>query len=279
VDSEQLRPTASREELYEDDLLEETREALGAQLRQWLMRLSNTGPERLGQFLRIHHLGVKAMAVHDGAMLRVIERWWPMETNTGPMTLAQFRSLHPVARYTSTTQEFRELGAVAGAQGIGLINGGYAYDIEIMRRLPELDPRIEVRRLDPGELTTRLEEPDPATRLRTAPFLDLAANVLRPLNCDVLLRGYEPDGVTALYPVGRAAIAAEEMRAARSAAGAPWAGVLSAVDDGQRQERPQLVLNARNPVVAKAMSVPDPHLAALGVQALYGQALLRGTTR
>ena len=44
VDTTELRPTASREALYDDGLLEATREALGDQLRGWLVRLGSTGP-------------------------------------------------------------------------------------------------------------------------------------------------------------------------------------------------------------------------------------------
>jgi molecular chaperone HtpG len=40
--------------------------------------------------------------------------------------------------------------------------------------------------------------------------------------------------------------------------------------------RPQLVLNLRNPVVRRIADLGDPSLAGLGVQALYGQALLQG---
>ena len=74
VDTSELRPTASREALYEDGLLEATREALGDQLRGWLVRLAGTDPRRLAEFLRIHHLGVKALALHDDEMLRLVEQ-------------------------------------------------------------------------------------------------------------------------------------------------------------------------------------------------------------
>ncbi len=57
VDAAELRPTASREALYDDDLLEHTRDALGAQLREWLVKLAATDPARLRGFLRLHHLG------------------------------------------------------------------------------------------------------------------------------------------------------------------------------------------------------------------------------
>ena len=47
VDTTELRPTASREALYEDGLLESVREAIGDQLRGWLEGLND---EDLGRY-------------------------------------------------------------------------------------------------------------------------------------------------------------------------------------------------------------------------------------
>ena len=49
VDATELRPTASREALYEDGLLESVREALGDQLRGWLVRLAARDPRPAGR--------------------------------------------------------------------------------------------------------------------------------------------------------------------------------------------------------------------------------------
>jgi molecular chaperone HtpG len=192
------------------------------------------------------------------------------------MTLAEFRRWHPVVRYTATADEFRELAAVAAAQNFGLVNGGYAYDIEIMRRLPLLDPAISVRRLEPAELTTCFEPPDPDLETRLRPFLRLAADTLHALGCAVVPRSFDPPTLPALYMLSREAAQAQEMRSARSAANDLWAGVLGAVDSTAETDRPQLILNLRNPVVRRVAEAPDPSLAALGVQPLYGQALLSG---
>ena len=115
VDASELRPTASREALYEDGLLESVREALGNQLRGWLVRLAARDPHRLAEFLSIHRLGVKALALFDDEMLRMVDQWLPVETNVGPMTLADFRERYGVLRYSPTPDQFRQLAAVAAA--------------------------------------------------------------------------------------------------------------------------------------------------------------------
>src|SRR4051812_47065069 len=122
VDTTELRPTASREALYDDSLLDEVRTTLGEGLRGWLTRLGAQEPARLQEFLSIHHLGVKALAVHDDEMLRLMYDWWPFETNVGPLTLAEFHDRYAVVRYTASVDEFRQLSAVAAAQQIPLVD-------------------------------------------------------------------------------------------------------------------------------------------------------------
>ncbi|MCG5217494.1 HSP90 family protein [Streptosporangium sp. KLBMP 9127] len=276
VDAGELRPTASREALYDDDLLEHTRTVLGARLREWLVALAETDPARLRGFLRLHHLGVKALALHDDDMLRLVDRWLEFETSDGPMTLAQFRLRHPHGRYTAGVDEFRQLSSVAGAQGVGLINAGYVYDSEILQRLPRIDPEIRVDRLDPAELATQLGPVDPGTELSVRAFLAAAARALEPLGCEVVLRDFDPASLPALYLTSRAAQHQEELREAREGSDELWADVLGAMEQVVPAARPRLVLNHRNPLVRRVAALPDASLAGTAVEALYGMALLHG---
>jgi molecular chaperone HtpG len=276
VNAGELRPTASREALYEDGLLDATREALADQLRGWLVTLSTTHPRRLAEFLDIHHLGVKALALHDDEMLRLVEQWWPMETNAGRMTLAEFRARHGVLRYAATLDEFRQLAAVAGAQDLALVNGGYTYDSEIIERLAGLDRTIAVERLEPTDLTTRFDSLPPDVELGLRPFLAAAQRRLDRLGCEVLVRAYEPAALPALFLVTRSATFHAELQATREGADELWGGVLDALADPGPPDRPQLVLNHRNALVRRITALADPELVALAVEALYGQALLLG---
>lgn len=277
VDTTELKPTASREALYADDLLESTREALGAQLQAWLVRLSRRDPARLRRFLDIHNLGVKALALHDDDMLRLVEQWWPMETNVGRLTLAEFRKRYGVLRYVSTMDEFRQVGSVAAAQDLPVINGGYTYDTEIIERLPTVDREVLIERLEPTDLTTQFASLDPATELALRPFLTTAQRVLDGLGCEVVVREFDPASTPALYLVSRSAAVADQLSRAREVADELWAGVLEALaDSATTTDRPQLVVNYRNPLVRRVAAVTDPELTRLAVEAIYGQALMRG---
>ncbi|MEV4507768.1 HSP90 family protein [Dactylosporangium sp. NPDC049525] len=275
-DAGELRPTASRESLYEDQLLESTREALGEQLRGWLVRLATRDPRRLTEFLEIHHLGVKALAVHDDEMLRLVERWWPMETNTGRMTLADFRAAHGLVRYTVQVDEFRQIGAVAAAQGMPVVNAGYVYDAQLIERLPLIEPGALIERLEPSDLTTHFDALEPGLELARRPFVARAQRAMDRLGCEVVLRSFDPAGMPAMYLVNRSAMFAAELRATRERVDEVWADVLDALARTDDEDRPQLVLNHRNPLVRRVSELADEDLVRLAVEGLYGQALLLG---
>ncbi|MEV6303717.1 HSP90 family protein [Actinoplanes sp. NPDC051861] len=276
VDSAELRPTASRESLYDDGQLAETREAIADQIRGWLVRLSATDPRRLGEFLRVHHLAVKALALHDDEMLHLVEQWYPMRTNMGEITLAEFRERFGTLRYAATDDEFRQLAAVAAAQDVGLINGGYVYDADLIERLAATDPQTTAERLDPADLTTRFLPLDAETELRLRPFLAIAQRRLDRLGCEVVVRAFDPVTLPALYLVSRAAAFQEEFTASRDQADDLWGGVLDALSRTVPTDRPQLVLNHRNPLVRRVAALADAELAGLAVESLYGQALMLG---
>lgn len=61
-----------------------------------------------------------------------------------------------------------------------------------MKRLPLLDPAIKVQALEPTDLATQFDPPDPATEQRLRPLLEAASAALAPMGCDVLVRGVRP---------------------------------------------------------------------------------------
>jgi molecular chaperone HtpG len=276
VNAGELRPTAGREALYDDELLESTRAALGDSVRHWLVRLAETDPARLRSFLRLHHLGVKSMALHDADMLRLVDQWLEFETSAGPMTLREFRRRHPEGRFTASVEEFQRLSAVAGAQGVGLVNGGYVYDTAIIERLPEIDPGAVLKRLDAAELSTHFGIVEPAAELRLRPFLAAAQKAVEGLGCEIVLRDFDPASLPALYLTSRAAQHQAQFEEARQGADELWADVLGALSGTAATDRPQLVLNHRNPLTRRITALTEDGLIELAVQGLYGQALLLG---
>jgi molecular chaperone HtpG len=278
LDAGELRPTAGREQLYEDDLLASTREALGGRLRDWLRRLAATSPERLSAFLAVHYRGVMALALHDVEILRLVDEWIPFETSEGAVSLGEFRRRHRTVHYTANGEEFRQLASIAAAQGMGLVNGAYTYHTEVLRRLRRIDPDVVVRRLDPEDLATRFDVLGPAAEFAARDFLGIAREALASRGCEPVLRSFSPASLPVLFLEGADARLAAGLRAAREEADGVWAELIEAGAPEEEDEPslPLLVFNYRNPLVARLTSTVDARIVALSVDALYGYAMLAG---
>ncbi len=272
IDAES-RPTASRESLYEDDTLAAVRDALAGQLRAWIARIAASDPELLHRFLQAHHLSVKSLAVHDDEILRMLLPWLPFETTDGHCTLDEFSRTHRTVLVTSSVEEFRQVAAIASAAGLGVVNGGYTYDRELVHRLSEIRPEVSVADLDPATLTAHLDPVDRETELAAAAYLALARDALAVFDCDVALRAFQPASAPALLVDSREARHERtRSRLAREQEGGLWGDILGAL----RQEAPraQLILNQLNPLVRTAVAIDEPELARTSAEALYGQAAL-----
>jgi molecular chaperone HtpG len=272
IDTDTLKPTASREALYEDETLAAVREALGTRIRDWLTGLAAQEPQRLTAFLAVHALGVKALARHDRELLGMMLPYLRFESTDGLATLTEFARNHPHVHVSPTVEEFRQVAPIASAQGIGVINGGYTYDSELVALLPELMPGVTVEELDASVVTAALDPVDPAAELALVGFLALARTTLDPLDCDVILRAFHPVSVAALHLDSRAA-RTERTRAEIAAdADELWAEILGALSSSA--PRAQLVLNHHSPIVRRLARIQDQALLAAAIESLYGQALL-----
>jgi molecular chaperone HtpG len=272
LDTDSLRPTASRESLYEDETLAAVREALGERIRSWLTGLAAGDPERLAAFLSVHHLGVKSLARHDREMLRTMLPWLPFETTDGRLSLEEFAQRHPVVHFTRTVEEYRQVAPIASAQGVGVINGGYTYDSELVEALPSVRPGTVVAELDADTVTAHLDAVDPAEELALSGFLAIARAKLDPLQCDIVLRSFHPLSVPALHLDDRAARHEQARAEAEEQADDLWAGILGSLRG--TAPRARLVLNHLNPLIRRISSLGDPELIGTATESLYGQALL-----
>ncbi|ARE75694.1 HSP90 family protein [Streptomyces sp. Sge12] len=272
LDTDTLRPTASRENLYDDETLAAVRDALGARVRGWLAELAASDPDRLAAFLQVHHLGVKSMARHDPDLLGLMLPWLPFETSDGSMSLQEFAAAHTDIHFTRTVEEFRQIAPIAAAHGLGVINAGYTYDADLLALLPAVRPELKVTELDAGAVTERLDPVPTSAELALAPFLATARTRLEPQSCDVVLRAFQPVAVPALYLDDRQARQERDRTAALESADSLWSGILGALRGSAPRAR--LVLNHNNPLIRRIAALPDEALTGTAVESLYGQALL-----
>ncbi|QDE88664.1 HSP90 family protein [Myxococcus xanthus] len=276
VNANALRPTASRESFYEDDALAAARESLGQSLRGYLMELAREDPRALQRLIALHGLSVKALALDDDDFYRLIIHWLPFETSMGMMTLADYRRAHPVVRYTSTLDGFRQIAQVAGAQGLCIINAAYTHDTSLLEKLPHAVPDVQVEPFSSADLPQSFDELTLDEREATFPLLRMAESVLAPFRCGAVVKKFYPAEVPTLYSSDAEGAFRRDAERAREESDDLYAGVLDSVMAASGSEPAQLCFNLHNPVVRRLAAVADRDMLKLSVEMLYVQALLLG---
>ncbi|MFD6092284.1 HSP90 family protein [Oerskovia sp. NPDC060338] len=275
LDASALRPTASREGLYEDEVLLATREALGAQVRAWaLAALAEDSPAGRA-FLRVHHLAVRALALQDDDMLDLAARVLPFETTEGTGTLTDLQAALPEGArllWTPSVEEFRRVAPVAAAQGLGLVNGGYVYDADLLERISRRFPRWRLSPVTSSDVAQALLEVDPLRELEIAGSVQAIDAALAPQDCEVIVRAFEPSVLPAMLLHDRDGDHERETRATVEAADDLWGQVLAGLSGPARSR--QLVLNDTNGTVRSLLATTDPQVREAGAQSLYVTALL-----
>jgi molecular chaperone HtpG len=281
IDADDLNPTAARDGLRQDARLAQAREALGRCLRDHLVGLARTDPERLAAIVAVHHLAITTLARHDDDCLALFAEWLPLETSLGRMTLGEHRRRFELLRYVRRVDDFRQLAPLAGAQGRCLVNAGYLNLAELLERLPAVRPDLATAELAATEVLDTFDDLTLEQRAEVRALVDLAALVLEPFGCAVEVRAFAPEQVPAIYvqsEAGRTRRQLGRSRAAQSPAG-DWAGVLDVLA-GTLPASPaaRLCLNQRNRAVRAlaARAGPGDATAAAAVRLLYVQALLLG---
>ena len=272
LNSDVLSPTASREQLREDEILLATRDALGEQLKTWATTTLSAGSPLARAFIDTHHLALRALAQTDNEILDLAANILPFETTDGIQTLADVAKGGDVV-FTPTTEAFRRIATVARSHGLVVVNAGYVYDSTLMDRLARR-PGWRVRELTAHDLDEVLRVPDAARETQIADAVVAARELLTREDCDVLVRVFSPEGVPAILLRDPDNEHRRDLNRERDAAPGLWGGLLDQFASETTARTRTLVLNDSSPVVRRLLAAGGGDVFAAGVRSLYFSAVM-----
>ena len=275
--AQSLRPTASREDFYEDEILEAVRDRLGASLRAYLFQLSKADPERLQQLISLHWLSFKALAVEDDDFFKLVIGWLPFITTLGRRTFAEIaEESDGKVRYTTSSAEFRQISGVAGAQALCVVDGEYTYDPELLERVNALT-EYRTERLDLREMTEAFSDLTMDEREGTIDFLRVADLVLQRYRCSADIRRFLPEEVPVFFVSNDAANFLTSVELSREGSDPMVGSILDTLsEDAVSEAYTTLCFNFAHPQIRRLVEVRDREVIAASVRMLYVQALLLG---
>ncbi len=273
LDTDTLSPTASREQLHDDEVLLGVREAIGAQLKRWALGELGSDSRLARAVISTHHLALRGLALTDPEMLALIAEILPFETTDGPRTLAELGGDGTEIVYTTTTEAYRRVSAVARAQGLIVLNAGYVYDADLLTRLGRR-PGWRVRELESADLVHTLGVPSLEREWQVADAVAHARRLLEADDCDVIVRSFAPENVPAILLRDSEGEHRRDRDRERAASPDLWGGLLDAfAEQGQERSR-TLVLNDDSAVSRRLLAAPHGDVFDAGLRSLYLSAVM-----
>jgi len=277
MNTDSLKPTASRESFQENDLFYVVRDELGECIKQYVLALAQQNNELFKRVILVHYASIKAMAVEDNDLYELFIPHLTFETSFGDMDMASIVSQYSSIMITSSLDEFRQIARVAKAQNVMVINGGYVHDFELIRKITGVWDHIQVSVLDILAFSQRFERLNPMEQLETASFLELSDRLLSKFQCRSLIRWFEPADLSVLYNTNQEVNFFKLAEESEAESNALFADIVHVIRT-ELYEEPfaRLCYNYNNPNVRKAITSGDPVLQKACIELFYTQALLLG---
>jgi len=277
INSNNLRPTASRESFYEDENLKLTKKELGQCIKNYLIDLALTNEVKLQQLIRIHHDTLKALALHDDEFFNIIINHLPFPSNIGFVTLKEFEKESKDIKFIGDLDEFRQVAGVASAQGTPVINSGFIFDTDLLKKYAKLNPSKKVKRLNAQSFIQTFEDLTIEERNNSLDFLEFAKEVLEKFNCDATIKKFKPRNVPTLYYMSAHMNFLRSAQKTKDIGDEVWGDILDSVtEDLKYKKGAQLCFNYSHPLIRKLIKSADFEVNELYVKILFVQSLLMG---
>lgn len=282
INARDLRPTASRESLYEDDNLKEARENISKCLIEYVKALSKTDNPTFRTFMYLHQLAVKAIACEDDDLYMDFIDYFTFHTTAGEITGKMIKD-EGQALYCSH-EKYMQLAQIFTAQQKLLVDVGYIYDYTLLISMADFFD-VAVMPVVGDEIDDILCDITPNEDEQCRALIKAAKDTLADYECRVSVKRFEPAEVPCFYSLNEAKQILNQIIDLENDEGvALFDDMLSEFHEEFEEEAAStLYLNYDNPVIRRLIRLmsgsPSPEevkRARRIICVLYVQTLLIG---
>ncbi|MDE5885523.1 MAG: HSP90 family protein [Oscillospiraceae bacterium] len=276
LNTSQLRPTASRENFYEDETLEQARQELSDCISDYLKNLSRTNPELLEDMIRIHAMAIKSLASEDELFFETFIPFLTFETNMGEYTGKNLLSRTDAVYYTPDINQFHRTSALMLAQNQLLVNACYVYDAALLRMLQDYDENFILCPLESVTFGEFLTQPPTDALYQARQLLRTAEQALAEFSCCAELKCFSPAQLPVFYMLDKDAETYREVQHAKENSSDLFASMLESFAEEYKSSDAVLYLNWNNHLIRKLADLQNQERQRICLEILYVQNLLTG---
>jgi len=276
VNATDLRPTASREGFYVDDVLQAAKEKIEDSLTAYIAELAENEPDLFRKFFQIHHLSLMSLALANAKLFGTLADYFQFETTRGSKSGYELRTCGDPLVYAPTEEKYKQLSQLFFAQDKLLINVSYVHSLDLLKRLGAMYG-IEVSAVEEWAVEDLMKDLSPEDQDEGFEFLKMANRILKAYDCKAELKYFSPYHLPAFYLMDESTLLKRQIAASRAKASALFFNMLDAfASDITNDRAATLYFNYNNPLVRKLAGCEKEQDVKLFVEILYVQALQIG---
>ncbi len=276
INATDLRPTASREGFYVDEVLEDASESIEDSLIDYIAELAEENQELFDTFFHIHRLTLMSLALATPKLFEILVDYCEFETTRGTQSGYQLRSCGEPLVYAPTEAKYKQLSQLFFAQDTLLINVSYVHSLELLCRLGQVYG-LEVRPVDDWSVEDLMQELSPDDQDESFSFQKTANRLLKNYDCRAELKYFSPANQPTFYLMDEKIMLKRQIAASRSQADSMFFQMLDAFTaEIPNDTAAVLYFNYNNPLVRKLAAQEREADLKILVEILYVQALQIG---
>lgn len=274
INTNSLRPTASRESLMDDEVMKDARKELSNCFKDYLKVLMLKDVKTLSEIISIHHIYIKALAVEDRELLKMFIDYIPFETNKGYMPFLSIKTYSETIYYTPSLDDFRQIRRIAGSQDKTVINAAYSFESDLIQKIKISFPELRLEKITPQDVLDTLADVSMSEDERYLQFEKRANELLKQQYCKAQMKQFEPIDTPAIYVANDEAMSNKNIQSL-SGSNNPFAATLHNFIK-KEDNMPILCFNKDNEIVKNLIAIEDETLFNAVVHIMYVQALMLG---
>jgi molecular chaperone HtpG len=274
INTNTLKPTASRESLMDNDDLKTAKKELNSAFKGYLRLLSISDTDILREIISTHHLYIKALAAEDSDLLKLFVDYIPFETNKGMLNFKSLKEYSDEIFYTPSMDDFRQIRRIAGSQGKTVINAAYSFENDLIRKISIVFPRVKITKITPHDVLSNLGETvvdDQKFRI----FEERANKVLKSNYCKAQIKKFDPEDTPVIYVANEEALNNKNISNLANTSN-PFASTLHGFIKKKEELMPTLCFNKDNALINDLTDVDDETMFEAVINILYVQSLMLG---
>lgn len=269
-----LRPTASREDFYKDELLAEAKEEISLCISSYLERLSVRNPSLLDKIVSLHGTALKSIAAENDRLFDIFMPYFLFETSLGVISGTVAENYGKTIFYTSDIDTFRQLRPVFAEKGEMLVNTCYVYEKALIEKLGEAN-RATVEQLNKSLLEDMLEDAKNEDDFKF--MIDAFSSALAEFDCRARLKSFSPAQLSAIYSINSDGETKRDIGKAKEASSDMFAEMLENFEkEIDADASAALYLNSSNPLIIKLAELSDTEKLSVYARIMYVQSLIAG---